>query len=79
MDLLSFLVGTPEFCLVRMFYFYFQVFFFDYTDFVMIIYHCLSFASFRNLMAKQDMSELGFSKESDTEASGENVVTGEDR
>lgn len=40
----------------------------------MITYHDLSYASCRNLMAKQDMSELGFVKESDKEASGEKVT-----
>ena len=35
--------------------------------------HALSLAYCRNLMAKQDMSELGFGKESNMEASGQNV------
>ena len=35
--------------------------------------HALSLAYCRNLMAKQEMSELGFGKESNMEASGQKV------
>lgn len=53
---------------------YFSDFFFQSRTNRMITYCDLSYAPCRNLMAKQDMSELGFVKESDKEASEEKIT-----